>query len=166
MITKKLSEEIWRNCVDSIPIFGIDMIIFSQKYGVLMGSRINNPAKGKLFVPGGRVYKNERIIDAFNRILVSETGLTFPFNKTTSIGLYEHFYNVTYLSTSECSTHYIIEARLIEIDPENIKLKINLNAQHSSLEWIPIEEMQSDSIHSYSKIYLNKIKEIKDIKAN
>ena len=67
MFTEKLSEETWRTCVNSIPIFGIDMIIFSQKYGVLMGNRINNPAKGNLFVPGGRVYKNERIIDAFNR---------------------------------------------------------------------------------------------------
>ena len=67
MIAKKLSEKIWRTCIDSIPIFGIDMIIFSREFGVLMGRRINNPAKGKLFVPGGRVYKNERIIDAFNR---------------------------------------------------------------------------------------------------
>ena len=161
MITEKLSEEIWRTCVDSIPIFGIDMIIFSRKNGVLMGRRINNPAKGKLFVPGGRVYKNERIRDAFNRILLNETGLTFPFNKTTSMGLYEHFYNVTSWSTSECSTHYIIEARLIEIEPENIKLKINLNEQHSNFEWISIEDIQSNTIHSYSKIYLNKIKDLK-----
>ena len=82
MITQKLPEEIWRTCVDSIPIFGIDMIIFSRKCGVLMGRRINDPAKDKLFVPGGRVYKNERIINAFNRILLNETGLTFPFDKT------------------------------------------------------------------------------------
>ena len=146
-----------------MPIFGIDMIIFSKKHGVLMGRRINNPAQGKLFVPGGRIYKNERIIDAFNRILISETGLTFSFNKTTSLGLYEHFYNVTSWSTSECSTHYIIEARLIEIDPEDIEIKIDLNEQHSSFEWISLEDMQSNAIHPYSKIYLNKIK---DLKAN
>ena len=47
-----------------MPIFGIDMVVFSRTFGVLMGSRINNPAKGKLFVPGGRVYKNEKIVDA------------------------------------------------------------------------------------------------------
>ena len=161
MFTEKLSEEIWRTCVDSMPIFGIDMIIFSRKCGVLMGRRINDPAKDKLFVPGGRVYKNEPIIDAFNRILLSETGLNFSFNKTISMGLYEHFYNVTSWATSECSTHYIIEARLIEVDHENIKLKINLNEQHSSFEWISLEDIDSNSIHSYSKIYLNKIKDIK-----
>jgi len=161
MIAEKLSEEIWKTCVNSIPIFGIDMIIFSRKYGVLMGRRINNPAKGKLFVPGGRVYKNERIKDAFNRILLNETGLTFSFNKTISMGLYEHFYNVTSWSTLECSTHYIIDARLIEIDQEKINLKINLNEQHSNFEWISLEDMKSSSIHSYSKMYLSKIKDIK-----
>ncbi len=45
-------------------IFGIYMVVFSRTFGVLMGIRINNPAKGKLFVPGGRVYKNEKIVDA------------------------------------------------------------------------------------------------------
>ena len=161
MITEKLSEEIWRTCVDSMPIFGIDMIIFSQRNGILMGRRINNPAKDKLFVPGGRIYKNERIIDAFNRILLSETGLTFSYKKTTSIGLFEHFYNVTPWSNSECSTHYIIEARLIEVDPEDVKLKINLNAQHSSFEWISLEDLDSKDIHYYSRLYINKIKAIK-----
>tara|TARA_B100001250_G_scaffold32608_1_gene26603 strand:- start:264 stop:683 length:420 start_codon:yes stop_codon:yes gene_type:complete len=137
------------------------MIIFSRKCGVLMGRRINNPAKGKFFAPGGRVYKNERITDAFNRILLNETGLTFPFNKTTSMGLFEHFYNVTYWSTSECSTHYIIEARLIDVDPENIKLKIDLNEQHSDFEWISLENVQSNAIHYYSKMYITKIRDLK-----
>ena len=163
MFTERLPEDIWRTCVDSMPIFGIDMVIFSRTFGVLMGRRINNPAKGKLFVPGGRVYKNEKIIDAFNRILKSETGLTFSFEKSTSLGLYEHFYDVTTWSTVECSTHYIIEGRLIEVDSENIKLKINLNEQHFHFEWIPFEKMESNSIHPYSKMYLNKIK---DLKAN
>ena len=39
--------------------------------------------------------------------------------------------------------------------------KINLNEQHSGFEWISIKDTQSNSIHSYSKIYLNKIKELK-----
>ena len=87
MITEKLSEEIWRTCVDSMPIFGIDMIIFSQTCGVLMGRRINNPAKGKLFVPGGRVYKNEARKDAFKRILKNETGLNIKYIETSTTNI-------------------------------------------------------------------------------
>jgi len=157
----RLPKSIWKTCVDSMPIFGIDMIIFSRKNGILMGRRINNPAKDKLFVPGGRVYKNERISEAFNRILLSETDLTYCFKETTSLGLYEHFYDVTSWSTNECSTHYVVEARLIEIDTDNLKLKINLNAQHSSFEWISLEDIDSKDIHCYSRLYINKIKAIK-----
>ena len=83
----------------------------SKNNDVLMGRRVNNPAKDKLFVPGGRIYKNEKIIDAFYRILTNETGLSYNFHETKSLGLYEHFYDVTNWSTNECSTHYIIEAR-------------------------------------------------------
>ena len=157
-----LDERIWKTCVNSMPIFGIDMIIFSKKSGVLMGRRVNNPAKDKLFVPGGRVYKNERMIDAYNRILLSETGLTFPFVKTTSLGLHEHFYDVTSWSNTECSTHYIVEGRLIEIEREHLKPKIDLTSQHSNCKWIPIESINLKDIHSYSKIYLNKVKDLKD----
>jgi len=164
MSYKKLSEDKWRSCVNSMPIFGIDMIIFSRENGVLMGKRINNPAKDKFFVPGGRVYKNEKMKDAFNRILRSETGLTFPFEKTTSMGLYEHFYNVTSWSTIDCSTHYIIEARLIEVQPEKIKLKINFDLQHTNCEWIPLEDYASKDIHYYSEMYINKIKNLNLIK--
>ena len=154
----KLPENIWRTCVDSMPIFGIDIIIFSKEYGVLMGMRINNPAKGKLFVPGGRVYKNESMLDAFNRILVNETGLNFSFQETTSIGLYEHFYDVTNWSTNQSGTHYIIDARLIEICKGEDNLKLNLKEQHSNFEWIPIDGQSSKDIHHYSRTYLNKIK--------
>ncbi len=161
---KKLSEEKWRSCVNSIPIFGIDMIIFSRENGVLMGKRINNPAKNKFFVPGGRVYKNEKMQDAFNRILINETGLTFPFKETTSLGLYEHFYNVTNWSKIDCSTHYIIEARLIEVESENIRLKINFDEQHSNHEWISLEDHNSKDIHYYSEMYINKVKDLNLIK--
>ena len=144
-MNETLDEITWKECVKSVPITAIDLVFVRDKSHVLMGQRNNEPAMNSYFVPGGRVYKNERIIDAFNRILLSETGLNFPFNKTTSMGLYEHFYNVTAWSSSECSTHYIIEARLIEIEQENIKLKINLNEQHSDFEWISLEDMKSNS---------------------
>ena len=91
MKQKELPEEIWRTCVNSAPIFGIDMIILSKGNHMLMGRRINNPAKGKLFVPGGRVYKNENMLDAFNRILLSETSLNFSYHKTISLGLREPY---------------------------------------------------------------------------
>ena len=160
MNPKKLSEETWRSCVDSMPIFGIDMIIYSKIFGILMGKRENDPAKGKLFVPGGRVYKNEKRVDAFNRILLSETGLKFNFEDTKSMGLYEHFYTTNKWHCKDIQTHYIIEARLIELKSNNEDLKINLDDQHSYINWINLYNISQTDIHEYSKLYLDKAKEI------
>jgi colanic acid biosynthesis protein WcaH len=40
-----------------------------------MGWRENEPAKRTWFVPGGRIRKDEKIADAFERIIRTETGL-------------------------------------------------------------------------------------------
>ena len=101
--------------------------------------------------------------DAFSRILLSETGLTYSYNESSSVGLYEHFYNLTNWSKDDCSTHYVIEARLIEINTNIINSKINLNEQHSSYEWFSLDERNQKDIHFYSQLYINKIKEIKAI---
>ena len=158
MNINELPENIWKSCIDSVPIFGIDLIIYFKKRGILMGRRINNPAKDKLFVPGGRVYKNEARKDAFKRILKNETGLNIKYTESSSIGLFEHFYDLTYWSSKNSSTHYIIEARLIEL--EIIDNDINMSAQHSNLEWINLNNFESDDIHFYSKLYLKRVSEL------
>ncbi len=163
MNQKKLSENIWKQCVNSMPIFGIDLLIFCLNRGLLMGRRSNNPAKDKFFVPGGRVYKNEKMSDAFNRILTSETNLNFSYEESISIGLYEHFYDVSNWSSKECSTHYIIEARFIEIQPTHLDFKINLSEQHSNFKWVSLDDSNLEDIHLYSKLYLNKIKKMNSI---
>ena len=156
-MTQKLSKEAWLKCVDSMPIFGIDMIILINKSDILMGKRINNPAKGKLFVPGGRVYKNESREEAFKRILINETGLDCNINDSISMGLFEHFYNTNFLSDENSNTHYIIEARLIKFNVENKKREIKVNQQHSELEWININKSKSKQIHYYSKLYIDQL---------
>ncbi len=160
MKAKKLSEENWRLCVDSMPIYGIDMIIYSEGNGILMGRRINEPALGKFFVPGGRVYKGETRINAFNRILLTETGLNYDLKESKMIGIYEHFYTTNRWSDKEINTHYIIEARFIYLKKNHNILDINLNAQHSNINWIDLKNINQKDIHEYSNLYLTKVKEI------
>ena len=50
MITQKLPEEIWRTCVDSIPIFGIDMISVDKVHDTI--------TKGKGVLPESKVMGN------------------------------------------------------------------------------------------------------------
>ncbi|MFC4195069.1 NUDIX domain-containing protein [Novosphingobium lubricantis] len=54
--------------VDATPLIAIDLIVPNEDGGYLLGHRVNRPAQGFWFVPGGRIHKNERLDDAFRRI--------------------------------------------------------------------------------------------------
>ena len=58
----------FKQVVQHSPLFGVDLIVVNSQNGVLMGERINAPAKGFWFVLGGRVYKNERLEQALLRV--------------------------------------------------------------------------------------------------
>lgn len=152
----KLDGNTWKNCIKSMPVFGIDLIVFTKEKGILMGKRKNNPAKDSFFVPGGRVYKNEQRSEAFSRILKTETGLSINFERSKFIGIFEHFYNVTYWSNEE-STHYIIEARFIDISNQVNQLNIDMDEQHVSFKWFKRRQLSNINIHNYSRIYFDNI---------
>jgi len=156
---QKISHKEWEACVKSMPIFGIDLIIVLEEERVLMGKRLNKPAKGKFFVPGGRVYKDESRAEAFSRIINMETGLDYDLKRTESLGLYEHFYKIKMNEIDIYPTHYIIEARLINLTEADKKLNIKNDDQHSSLRWINIFNDISTEIHTYSLDYIKKLKE-------
>lgn len=61
--------------VDNTPLISIDFIIKNSDSKILLGKRVNKPAKDYLFTLGGRVYKNEKLNDAKQRILKEEVGL-------------------------------------------------------------------------------------------
>ena len=99
----------------------MDLIIFSEEKGILMGKRNNYPAKGFYFVPGGRIYKNEERDLGFKRISSSEIGVTLDFTNSQLIDIFEHFYNTSKWPNEEINTHYIVEARLINANSEVVK---------------------------------------------
>ena len=155
-----LSETEFKNIVKSTPLFAIDLCIFKGRK-ILLGKRINSPAKDFFFVPGGRILKSELMRDAFSRILVQELGMHLrdghdKFIK--NLGLYEHFYEDNFLGNREFSTHYLVIAYLIQYDSlTEIKIT-NRYDQHSEFIWFPIDNIGKSNqpiIHEYTKAYLN-----------
>ena len=154
-INLKLNEEEWKFVVRSAPIYAMDLIIFSKEKGILLGKRKNNPAKGFYFVPGGRIYKNEKRDLGFKRISTNEIGVTLDFTNSELIDIFEHFYNTSKWSHDEISTHYIVEARLININSEVEKNITNSDNQHSDFIWVKDTNIQKIDVHPYCKPYLN-----------
>ncbi len=144
--------------VQKAPLIAIDLCII-KKRSILLGKRLNNPAKNCFFVPGGRVLKNEKIKDTTNRILEEETSFRFKDDiySVSFLGVFEHFYNDNFLDNEDFNTHYITIAYLI--DYKNL-VKIDLkkkSEQHSEYLWLnPLKnDNKSINIHKYAMNYLD-----------
>src|SRR5215470_17356087 len=74
------------------PLIAIDLIIRNARDEVLLGLRKNEPA-GLFFVPGGMILKNERLADAFARLVKTETDHAASLDDARLIGVFEHFYD-------------------------------------------------------------------------
>ena len=147
-----LDINLWEIIVRNMPIPAKDLLIYSNEKGLLMGKRLNKPAKDFYFVPGGRVFKNENKGNAIKRIASEEIDLCINSIDCVPIGTYDHFYDESIFKNSNIKTHYIVEAILIPVDSSQINLGIK--NQHSELKWINQDNLDTENVHYYSKKYL------------
>jgi colanic acid biosynthesis protein WcaH len=89
------------------PLVAIDLIVRSAEGRVLLGRRLNEPAKGCFFVPGGRITKNETLAAAFRRICLAELGVAKEIGQARFLGVYEHFYGTNNREQTGFGTHYV-----------------------------------------------------------
>ena len=146
-----LDKEIFKCVVENTPLISIDFLINkNNKY--LLGKRKNPPAKDFYFTIGGRIFKNETIQKAMNRILIEELNLSYEDLKENIkfIGIFEHFYEES-IFEYDISTHYVNLGYQLDLkfDIRNIP-----KDQHSEYKWFTKEEiLDSDDVHNYVKKY-------------
>jgi hypothetical protein len=61
--------------VRNAPLVSIDLIVRDHDGRILVGRRVNQPAKGTWFVPGGSIRKGETLARALARISDAELGV-------------------------------------------------------------------------------------------
>jgi len=145
----------FKQVVENSPLFAIDLFVLNEQNQILVGQRLNAPAKGYWFVPGGRVYKNESLENAFMRISQDELGMTLERNQACQLGLYDHFYENSFFSEN-ISTHYINATHVIRLSQQISTLP---KSQHNNYLWLAIDEVDKDKrVHQYSKVCLPELK--------
>ena len=133
------------------PLVAIDLIVRSPEQRVLVGRRINEPARGLLFVPGSRISKNETRAAAFRRISHEELGHEVPIEQARFVGVYEHFYPTNRFGAEGFGTHYIVLAHELRINLDPSKLPTD---QHGEYLWLsPDELLRSAEVHENTKAY-------------
>ena len=146
-----INDEQFLNVIDATPLVSIDLIIENHNGEILLGKRLNRPAKDYWFVPGGRIRKNEKIADAFARIAKVELVLSLSVNDSQLLGAYNHIYGDNYLGKEGINTHYVVLGYKIKL---NETLNIQPDEQHSELKWWPKgEHMSSNEVHANTKAY-------------
>jgi len=146
-----LPDETFKSIIQHTPLISIDLIVRNEQGEVLLGKRINAPAKGYWFVPGGRVRKNETLDDAFVRLVKEELGIESGVTRADAkfLGMFEHFYD-DYVFGNDVSTHYIVLAHEILIKKRK-ELPI---FQHTSYEYMSENKLlNSDEVNIYTKQY-------------
>jgi colanic acid biosynthesis protein WcaH len=126
-----LADSEFRDVVKNTPLVAVDLVITDPSGAVLMGWRENEPAKGTWFVAGGRIRKDEKIADAFERIIRTETGLVRSLADSHFGGVYEHLYSTNRFGDSGFGTHYCVLAYLLRFSE---RPRVLIDSQHSKVE--------------------------------
>lgn len=145
-----LTDEIFKSVIQHTPLISIDLIVRNEQDEVLLGKRVNAPAKGYWFVPGGRVRKNETLDDAFVRLVREELGIESGITRADAkfLGIFEHFYDDSVFEEN-IKTHYIVLAYIID-RVKSIDSLIFMS-QHEEKKWRMPKDL--GSVNSYVMQY-------------
>lgn len=146
--------EKFKTVIASTPLISIDLIVRNNEGEVLLGKRLNRPAQGYWFVPGGRILKDEPFTFSFNRLIKTELGLDCAEAKFR--GVYQHFYDDNF-SKNDFTTHYVVLAYEINVGEDLSSLPLE---QHSSYQWFSEDELlNNQQTHIHTKWYFQDSKQ-------
>lgn len=139
------------NVVKNTPLVSIDLVVRSPDDRILMGMRVNQPAAGYWFVPGGVIFKNETLEVAFQRISEAELGHNLSIEQGKLLGAFTHLYDTNFAGKPGVGTHYVVLAYELQL---SFELETLPAAQHSNYRWIGREE-NAANLHQNSMVYFD-----------
>ena len=157
-MTKELVENLpvedFKKALQSLPISCVDIVVRNNKNKVLLMKRKEKPAEGEWWFPGGRIFKNEKIIDTIARKLKDEVGLN-EYCYPEQIGTFETIFDD---GPFEQQSHTINTTYLVDlIDISKMQTEVSINEKYSSdYRWVDGNE---DFISKYVKDIISIVNE-------
>jgi colanic acid biosynthesis protein WcaH len=146
-----LDKKTFSTVIKSTPLISIDLVVIGTDSKVLLGRRLNKPAQGAWFVPGGRVLKNESLADAFKRLTMEELGSEFTIKQADLLGPFDHFYQDNVFDDL-FSTHYVAIAYRLKLDVSLVNMPLDI--QHDGYQWFDVDDLLRDEqVHQHTKWY-------------
>jgi colanic acid biosynthesis protein WcaH len=155
----RLSERDFARLLEWAPLVSIDLLVTDSEGRLLVGERVNEPAKGFLFVPGGKIEKEDKTLsDALSRIAAYELGVVDPleWDHARLHGAFMHRYETNAVDVAGLDTVYVVLAyRLRHPDDLCVEIDALPEDQHSSYFWISEETGDLPAeVHGNTLVYL------------
>ena len=148
----------FQQAVAALPLVSVDWVLTNPAGELLVGQRLNAPARGTWFTPGGRIRKGEALAAALRRVAAEELGLADEpagalAQRGEPMGAWDHFYPDAAFSPT-VPTHYVnlpYAARLTEAEVSALSLPVG--EQHGHWQWLPLAQA-ADTVHVHVKPYV------------
>lgn len=127
---KPIPEEDYKRILELVPMCCVDLVIVKDSQ-VLLVKRAQEPGKGSWCIPGGRVFKNEKLEEAAIRKAKEEVGLDVEIQEM--IGVYETMFDKGPFGSS---VHTINVVFLADYAGGEVKL----DSSSSDFKWISSSE--------------------------
>ena len=146
-----LAAQDFAHVVRLTPLVSMDILVRAPDGRVLVGRRINEPAKNCFFLVGGRITKNESRAAAFRRLTREELGVESDIEQARFLGVYDHFYPTNRFEQEGFGTHYVVLGYELDLFVEPAALPKD---QHGEYVWMTEQELlKSPEVHENTKAY-------------
>jgi colanic acid biosynthesis protein WcaH len=150
----RLSAAEFGTVIRCTPLVAIDLVVRDRAGRVLVGMRRNRPAQGFYFAPGGRIYKDEVLDRAFERITGAELGTRLARDQASLLGLWDHIYPDNALGEPGYGTHYVVLAHTLDVDADALALPAD---QHADYLWLDVPALLARTdVHDNTKAYFRR----------
>jgi len=128
-------------------LVSLDLIVVNPNGQVLLGKRVNEPAKGYWFVPGGRIQKLETIQSAIIRLMKEELGNEHYCGQYHLLGVYDHMYDTCFCVDvpTQTTTHNVSIGVQITLDEKQIDWQ-QICQQHAQAQWFTVNQLLKDHL--------------------
>lgn len=142
-----IPESQYADFIAAMPEPCVDVVV-QHEGRVLVGRRENEPARGRWFWPGSRLFKGEGLEDAARRVAEEELGLAVTVEE--QLGANAHVWD-TSEQRADVGRHTVVVAYLAT--PTDTDPSPDLDGQHSAYRWL---EGPDPELHEYVNRYFER----------
>lgn len=154
-----LPEAQFLSAIEALPLVSVDWVLSNPAGEILVGHRLNAPARDTWFTPGGRVRKGETLRQARTRIAVSELGIAAALaeqwiDRSEPMGAWDHLFPDSTMNAN-LPTHYVnLPFWLALSDGELEFLRLPVGEQHREWAWVSASrKLAGMELHAYVQPY-------------